>query len=31
MQLADAWQYQLAANLCLVGCLTLPDRVFSNA
>jgi len=31
MHLADTWQYELAANLCLVGCLTLPDRVFASA
>ena len=31
LQLADSWQYEVAANLCLVGCLTLPDRVFGMA
>lgn len=31
MRLPDSWQYEVAANLCLVGCLTLPDRVFGMA
>jgi hypothetical protein len=29
-QPAGAWQYDLAATLCLVGCLTLPDHVFEK-
>ena len=29
--LADSWQYEVAATLCLVGCLTLPERVFEIA
>jgi len=31
LHLADLWQHELAANLCLVGCLTLPDRIFATA
>ncbi len=27
----DSWQYELAATLCLVGCITLPDEVFERA
>jgi response regulator RpfG family c-di-GMP phosphodiesterase len=27
----DSWQYQLAATLCLVGCITLPEDVFERA
>jgi CheY-like chemotaxis protein len=27
----DPWQYELAATLCLVGCLALPDEVFERA
>jgi DNA-binding response OmpR family regulator len=26
-----AWQYELAATLCLVGCVSLPDDVFDRA
>ncbi len=29
--IADPWQYNLAATLCLVGCLALPDDVFERA
>jgi DNA-binding response OmpR family regulator len=28
---ADSWQYELAATLCLVGCVTLPEEVFERA
>lgn len=31
MRVVDLWQYEMAANLCLIGCLTLPDRVFAKA
>jgi putative two-component system response regulator len=31
MNTADSWQCELAANLCLIGCITLPDRVFDMA
>ncbi len=31
MQMDDIWQYELAANLCLIGCLTVPERVFHTA
>jgi CheY-like chemotaxis protein len=31
MKLDDLWQYELAANLCLLGCLTLPEHVFDTA
>jgi DNA-binding response OmpR family regulator len=26
----DSWQYELAATLCLVGCIALPDEVFEK-
>ncbi len=29
--IADAWQYELAAMLCLVGCISLPDEIFEKA
>jgi CheY-like chemotaxis protein len=28
---ADSWQYELAATLCLLGCITLPEEVFEKA
>jgi CheY-like chemotaxis protein len=31
MELEHRWQYELAANLCLIGCLTIPERVFQGA
>jgi DNA-binding response OmpR family regulator len=31
MGIQYAWQYELAATLCLVGCITLPDDVFDRA
>jgi DNA-binding response OmpR family regulator len=31
MGIKDPWQYELAATLCLVGCITLPDEVFERA
>jgi CheY-like chemotaxis protein len=31
MGIADAWQYELAATLCLMGCITLPEEVFARA
>jgi hypothetical protein len=31
MAIADPWQYELAATLCLVGCMALPDEVFEKA
>jgi CheY-like chemotaxis protein len=30
MSLADAWQYDLAAMLSLIGCLTLPEEIFQK-
>jgi DNA-binding response OmpR family regulator len=27
----DPWQYELAATLCLMGCIALPDEVFERA
>jgi CheY-like chemotaxis protein len=30
LQIKDAWQFELAATLCLVGCITLPDDVFEK-
>jgi response regulator RpfG family c-di-GMP phosphodiesterase len=31
MEVKDPWQYELAATLCLVGCIALPDDVFVRA
>jgi DNA-binding response OmpR family regulator len=31
MELPDPWQYELAATLCLVGCVALPEEVFERA
>jgi cyclic di-GMP phosphodiesterase len=31
MGLRDAWQYELAAMLSLVGCIVLPNELFENA
>ena len=31
MGIKDPWQHELAATLCLVGCLALPDEVFERA
>ena len=31
MGIADQWQYELAARLCLIGCIALPDDVFERA
>lgn len=31
MGIANPWQYELAARLCLLGCLSLPDEVFEKA
>ena len=31
MKIQDSWQYELAATLCLVGCVALPDEVFEKA
>jgi CheY-like chemotaxis protein len=31
MGIRDAWQYELAATLSLVGCIALPDEVFERA
>jgi len=28
--LVDSWQYELAATLCLLGCIALPDDVFER-
>ncbi len=30
MEIRDAWQYELAGRLCLLGCLTLPEEVFEK-
>ncbi len=30
MEIADPWQYELAATLCLLGCIALPDEVFER-
>jgi CheY-like chemotaxis protein len=29
--ISEAWQYDLAATLCLVGCVTLPEEIFKAA
>jgi len=31
MVIRDPWQYELAATLCLLGCIALPDDVFEKA
>jgi putative two-component system response regulator len=31
LRLADPWQYELAALLCLIGCITLPSDAFEHA
>jgi putative two-component system response regulator len=31
LRLADPWQYELAARLCLIGCITLPPDAFEHA
>ena len=31
IELRDAWQYELAAMLCLVGCIVLPNDIFEKA
>jgi DNA-binding response OmpR family regulator len=30
MEIKDSWQYELAAKLCLLGCLSLPEKVFEK-
>jgi putative two-component system response regulator len=30
LEIKAAWQFELAATLCLVGCITLPDEVFEK-
>jgi len=31
LAIADPWQYELAARLCLLGCVAMPDEVFERA
>jgi response regulator RpfG family c-di-GMP phosphodiesterase len=31
LAIADPWQYELAATLCLLGCVAMPDEVFERA
>jgi DNA-binding response OmpR family regulator len=31
MRLSDPWQYELAAMLCLIGCITVPADAFEHA
>jgi CheY-like chemotaxis protein len=31
LRLPDLWQYELAATLCLIGCITLPSDTFEHA
>ena len=31
MAIGESWQYELAATLSLIGCITLPDEVFEKA
>ena len=31
LRLPDPWQYELAATLCLIGCITLPAETFEHA
>jgi DNA-binding response OmpR family regulator len=30
MEIKDSWKYELAAKLCLLGCLSLPEEVFEK-
>ncbi len=30
LEVGDSWQYELAATLCLAGCITLPDEIFEK-
>jgi CheY-like chemotaxis protein len=30
IKIKDSWQYELAAKLCLLGCLSLPEEVFEK-
>jgi len=30
MKCDDSWQYEIAATICLVGCIALPDEVFEK-
>jgi DNA-binding response OmpR family regulator len=30
MEIKNSWQYELAARLCLLGCLSLPEEVFER-
>ena len=30
IEIKDSWQYELAARLCLLGCLSLPEEVFEK-
>ncbi len=31
MAIAESWQFELAATLSLIGCITLPDEIFEKA
>jgi DNA-binding response OmpR family regulator len=31
LRLPDPWQYELAATLCLIGCITMPSEAFEHA
>jgi CheY-like chemotaxis protein len=31
MAVVESWQYELAATVCLIGCITLPDEAFEKA
>jgi DNA-binding response OmpR family regulator len=31
VEIRDAWQHELAATLCFVGCMAVPDQVFERA
>jgi response regulator RpfG family c-di-GMP phosphodiesterase len=31
LEIRDAWQYELSAQLCLLGCMMLPNEIFEKA
>lgn len=31
VEFTEAWEFELAAMLCLLGCISLPDEIFENA
>ena len=31
LEVEDSWQYELAAHLCLLGCIMIPNEIFEKA